>query len=93
MKCIQSLINWQFFCEHRTNQCVTDELKSHIWSTPEFYSNAKMISYFGNIKIHQTLEKIIPEGKVKSQRDLERRMWRTVWGQVSGESDEQQKIG
>ena len=70
--------------EHGTNQSIADELG--------------VTTYAGRIKRHQTLEKLILEGRVKAkkteegQKDL-RKMWRTGWGQVSGEWDEQQKIG
>ena len=59
------------------------------------YTEAKT-KFFGHIKIHQTLEKLIQEGKEKGQRNTKRSWEKDVedWmGQVSGDWDEQQKIG
>ena len=58
------------------------------------------LSCFGHMKRHQTLEKLILEGKVKGQRNRGRpnRSWENTvedWKGAlgSGEWDEQQKIG
>ena len=63
--------------------------------------NYNILMLFWTYKIHQTLQKLILEGQVswkakeaeEGQRDIGRRMWRTGWGLVSGDWDEQQKIG
>ena len=42
-------------------------------------------------RLNQSISKLILEEQEEGKRDLVRRMWRTGWGQVSGEWDEQQK--
>ena len=107
-----------------TNQTIsqtkTDQSIAYVISgTPLYFIKKQKLSYFGHIERHQTLGKLILEGKVKRQtnrgrikgyweKDVEdwmgasvwrvgqtaedQPMWRSVWGQVSGEWDEQQKI-
>ena len=74
----------------------------NIWNrTLQIFFKKQKLSYFGRIKRHQILEKLILEEKMKGQRNRGRskRYWEKDledWmggGQVSGEWDEQQKIG
>ena len=77
--------------EHRRNQSIAEELMEHCTLLKS------KSSYFSHVKRHKMLQKLILERKLEGQteedqRDLGRRMWRTGWGQVSGEWDEQTKI-
>ena len=82
--------------KHRTTQSKTDELEVTSGTLLGFFLKPKL-NYFGHIKGHQTLEKLIPEGKGKRNRGRPKIYCANDvkdWvGQVSGEWDEQQKIG
>ena len=54
--------------------------------------NAHLVSHDHNFHLGFIM-KSGGEKKQNTQRDCGRRMWMTGWGQVSGEWDEQQKIG
>ena len=87
------LVSWT---EHRTNQSIAFGVTS---GTLLNLIKKKQLSYFGHIKRHQPLEKLILEGKGKLQRNRGKRSWEKDvkdWiraGVVSGEWDEQQMIG
>ena len=64
---------------------ITDQYiaKSHIWNTAEHHYEAKFM-LFQTPKNHQMLEKWTQAGKMEGKINR-KRMWRTGWGQMSGE--------
>ena len=56
------IVSWT---ERRTNQSIADELRVRSGILLNFL---KSKHYFGHMKRHQTLEKLIPEVKVKGQK-------------------------
>ena len=74
-KCYRKILNIHW-SEHRTNESIYNELKVHSGELSNFVKKQKL-KYFGHVSRHDSLEKLILQGRVEGSRSRgrPRRKW------------------